>query len=163
MNFEIRRYSEKDINEMINIWNEVVEAGNAFPQIEKLNLKDGLEFFNSQSYCGVAENKENREIMGLYILHPNNVGRCGHICNCSYAVKSSARGLHIGEALVKDSLRMGKELGFSILQFNAVVKSNIGALKLYEKLGFTQLGTIPEGFLMSDGTYEDIIVHYIKL
>ena len=48
------------------------------------------------------------EIVGLYILHPNNVGRCGHICNASYAVKSQLRGHHIGEALVKHCMEQGK-------------------------------------------------------
>ena len=98
--------------------------------------------------------------MGLYILHPNNVGRCGHICNASYAVKSRLRGHHIGEALVKHCMEQGKKLGFRILQFNAVVRSNVSALHMYEKLGFTQLGVIPGGFLMKDGSYEDIIPHY---
>ena len=37
------------------------------------------------------------------------------------------------------------------------------ALKLYKKLGFTQLGVIPKGFLLKDGNYEDIIPHYIEL
>lgn len=163
MKYEIRKYKKEDINQMISLWNEIVEVGNAFPQMEKLSEEDGKSFFQSQSYCGVAENEENGDIIGLYILHPNNIGRCGHICNCSYAVKASARGFHIGESLVKDSLKIGKKLNFNILQFNAVVKSNVSALKLYQKLGFTQLGTIPEGFLMADGSYEDIIVHYIKL
>ena len=58
---------------------------------------------------------------------------------------------------------MGKELKFRILQFNAVVKSNVGAINLYEKLGFVKLGTIPEGFLNKDNTYEDIILFYHKL
>ena len=47
-----------------------------------------------------------------------------------------------------------------MLQFNAVVKSNTGALALYKKLGFTQLGVILGGFLNKDGEYEDIIPHY---
>ena len=59
--------------------------------------------------------------------------------------------------------RLSKELGFKILQFNAVVKSNTAALKLYKKLGFIQLGIIPNGFLLPNGTYEDIIPHYISL
>ena len=63
-------------------------------------------------------------MLGLYILHPNNVGRCGHICNASYAVDSKSRGLHVGETLVRHCMRKARELDFRILQFNAVVKSN---------------------------------------
>ena len=59
--------------------------------------------------------------------------------------------------------KKGKEKGFKILQFNAVVKTNTSALKLYKKLGFTQLGIIPNGFLLKNGNYEDIIPHYITL
>lgn len=77
--------------------------------------------------------------MGLYILHPNNVGRCGHICNASYAVSSKCRGQHIGEKLVTDCLSKAKELGF------------------------VQLGTIPGGFRMKDGHYENICPYYHTL
>ena len=99
----------------------------------------------------------------MYILHPNNVGRCGHICNASYAVSPGMRGRHVGEQMVRHCMAKGKELGFGILQFNAVVRTNTAALRLYEKLGFTRLGVIPGGFLLKDGSREDIIPHYIAL
>ena len=154
----VRKYCEEDIQAMVKIWNEVVEEGIAFPQEELLNDNTGAEFFASQSYCGVAESEDR--IVGLYILHPNNVGRCGHICNASYAVSSTCRGMHIGEQLVKDCLLNAKRLGFGVLQFNAVVESNIHARHLYERLGFVQLGTIPDGFRMKDGHYENICPYY---
>ena len=157
----IREYTQNDISDMIRIWNEVVDEGIAFPQEECLTMETGRAFFASQSYTGVAE--ENGKILGLYILHPNNVGRCGHICNASYAVASDARGQHIGEKLVLDCLRMGRKLGFRVLQFNAVVESNIHARHLYERLGFIQLGTIPGGFRMKDGRYENICPYYHEL
>lgn len=160
MNIRIKEYSTEDIDSAIGIWNEIVEEGVAFPQAEPLTVESGKKFFSEQSYTGIAYDSETGSILGLYILHPNNVGRCGHICNASYAVKSDLRGLHIGEKLVRHCMEKGQELGFKILQFNAVVKSNKAALHLYEKLGFTQLGVIPGGFLMKDGTYEDIIPHY---
>lgn len=156
-----RGYTPADINKMAEIWNEVVREGVAFPQIDELTPETAEEFFASQSHCGVAE--ENGEILGMYILHPNNIGRCGHICNASYAVKSGQRGKHIGEGLVRDCMAQAKELGFKILQFNAVVATNTAALKLYKRMGFTPLGTIPGGFLNKDGVYEDIIPHYIAL
>ena len=157
----IRPYKPEDVDDLIRIWNEVVEEGVAFPQEDFLDRESGAAFFAEQSYTGVAET--GGKIVGLYILHPNNVGRCGHICNASYAVASGERGRHIGEQLVLDCLRKGKELGFRILQFNAVVENNIHARHLYERLGFRQLGTIPGGFRMKDGHYENICPYYREL
>ena len=160
---KVRRYNNSDAAEAMEIWNSVVREGIAFPQLEELTEYTADEFFSSQSYSGIAVDENTGEVVGLYILHPNNVGRCGHICNTSYAVREGKRGLHIGEQLVKDSLRVGAEQGFRILQFNAVVASNVHALHLYKRLGFHQLGVIPRGFLMKDGHYEDIVLHYIEL
>lgn len=128
-----------------------------------LDNSDRRSFFQEQTYTGIAFDRDSGEIVGLYILHPNNVGRCGHICNASYAVRKELRGQHIGEKLVLDCLDKAKSYGFGILQFNAVVATNISALHLYEKLGFQKLGIIPKGFRMPDGRYEDIIPHYIVL
>lgn len=163
MNIIIRKYNQHDLPSMITIWNEVVKEGIAFPQEELLTEETGEKFFASQSCCGVAEDTVKGEVLGLYILHPNNVGRCGHICNASYAVASSVRGMHIGEKLVRDCMNQARNLGFRVLQFNAVVKTNANARHLYEKIGFTQLGTIPGGFRMKDGRYEDICPYYIEV
>ena len=156
----MRAYTNDDIGEMIAIWNEVVEDGVAFPQEEKLTLETAKTFFAEQTYCGVACDRDTNRIYGMYILHPNNIGRCGHICNASYAVGKASRGLHIGEQLVTDCLKQAKIHGFGVLQFNAVVATNVHARHLYERLGFIQLGTIPKGFRMKDGTFEDICPYY---
>ena len=161
MHVTVRAAREADLPDLIRIWNQVVEDGVAYPQEELLDEPGGRAFFDSQSHTAVAD--AEGEVVGLYILHPNNVGRCGHICNCSYAVRRDQRGAHIGEKLVLDSLRMGRELGFRILQFNAVVESNIHARHLYERLGFVPLGIIPKGFRMKDGHYENICPYYHEL
>ncbi len=154
----IRSYKESDLAAMVRIWNEVVEEGVAFPQLECLDGESGRAFFASQTYCGVAE--DDGRVVGLYILHPNNIGRCGHIANASYAVDASCRGKHIGEQLVSDCLRQARAHDFRLLQFNAVVESNVHARHLYERLGFVQLGTIPGGFHMKDGSYQNICLYY---
>lgn len=122
--------------------------------------ESGRAFFAAQSYTGVAQWED--EVVGLYILHPNNIGRCRHISNASYAVAPGYRGMGIGEALVRDCIRQAGLLGFRLLQFNAVVASNTTALHLYEKLGFHRLGKVPGGFQLPDGRYEDIILFYIE-
>lgn len=157
----VRGYTHADLPRMIEIWNSVVADGNAFPQCETLDDSGGAEFFAAQSHCGVAVDDDGM-VCGLYILHPNNVGRCSHICNASYAVAKDMRGRGIGEALVLDCMRAAVDCGYKILQFNAVVADNTAARRLYEKLGFIQLGTIKGGFL-SDGGYKDICPYYITL
>ena len=166
--FLIRLYGEEDLAGMLRAWNGVVEAGNAFPQTDPLNEDRAREFFASQSHCGVAV-RAAADADGAVaaeaaatsaVLHPNNVGRCGHVANASYAVVPEARGCGIGRALVEDSLAQAAALGFRGLQFNAVVASNEGAIHLYESLGFKRVGTVPEGFLNGRGVYEDIHVFY---
>lgn len=158
---EIRKFEKQDVPALMRIWNEVVDAGQSYPQEEDLTPDNAEVFFASQSFTGVAV--DNGEAVGLYILHPNNVGRCGHIANASYAVRSDMRGKHIGALLVTDCLHRCRELGFRVLQFNAVVADNKPALALYKSLGFVQLGVIPGGFRKKDGSYEDIIPHYFDV
>ena len=93
MNAIVREYKKEDVPAMRAIWNEVVAEGVAFPQMEELTQRQAEDFFANQSRCGVAEEPETGRVVGLYILHPNNVGRCGHIANASYAVAGNARGL----------------------------------------------------------------------
>ena len=135
MNIQIRAYQSKDAASAAQIWNEVVTDGNAFPQDTEMTANVANLFFQEQTYTGIA----------------------------SYAVRKNIRGLHIGEKLVLDCLQKAKENQFRILQFNAVVATNTPALHLYERIGFKKLGTIPGGFRMPDGTYEDIIPHYYLL
>ena len=144
------------------------EAKMAAPkQRHRLSARGAAHARNRQAVlCGtdlLRRCRRKSKVFGLYILHPNNVGRCGHISNASYAVSSESRGKHIGEMLVKDCLEQAKKHGFGVLQFNAVVESNTHARHLYERLGFVQLGTIPKGFRMKDGHYENICPYYHEL
>lgn len=154
----VRPYEERDLAALTALWNDVVEAGRAFPQTDPLSLDEARQFFADQTYVGVAE--VAGRVVGLYILHPNNVGRCSHVANASYAVQGKLRGFGLGRLLVEDSLRRLAPCGFRGLQFNAVVASNTGARALYESLGFTQVGMIPGGFRNKEGVYEDMYLYY---
>ncbi len=155
---EVRPYREEDVPAMTALWNAVVETGAAFPQTDPMTEEEARAFFAEQSHAAVAT--VAGRVAGLYILHPNNVGRCGHVANASYAVASGLRGHGLGRQLVEDSLRQAGKLGFRGLQFNAVVASNERARALYESLGFAYIGTIPGGFRNKDDEYEDMRIYY---
>ena len=161
MSIEIRAYDNNDLDDIRSIWNSVIEDGNAFHHERPLSQGQAELFFAEQTRTAVAT--LDGEVVGLYVLHPNNTGRCAHIANTSYAVKAGFRGRSVGEHLVRDSIESAKTYGFRIIQFNAVVATNVGAIHLYKKIGFKQLGTIPGGFRLGDGSYSDIILFYISL
>ncbi len=154
---------ETDLEAAASIWNEVVRDGVAFPQDEELALETAREFFDSQTAVGVAVEVGSGKVCGLYILHPNNVGRLASISNASYAVASNMQGRHIGAKLVLDSIETAKREGFHALQFNAVVESNASARRLYSKLGFEELGRVPSAFRRDDGTYENVYIYVYDL
>lgn len=163
MNIEIKAYEEKYAADAARIWNRVITDGVAFPRDIPYDDEEAREFFMSQDFTGIAVDVDTDRALGVYILHPNNVGRCGHICNTSYAVSADSRGHGVGEMLVRHSTQKAKEAGYRILQLNAVVSFNHAALALYKKVGFVAMTPIPDGFRLADGTYTDIIPHYFVL
>ena len=158
MNIEMKPLSQADLPHATEIWNYIVAEANSFPGDQLLCEAEVAAMFAQQTETVCAHCGD--EVVGLYILHPNNIGRCGHIANASYAVDTDYRGEHIGEKLVDDCLVQAKQYGFGILQFNAVVENNIHARHLYERLGFVQIGIVPKGFRMKDGTYQNICLYY---
>ena len=103
------------------------------------------------------------KVIGGFYIKPNYTDRSKHIANAAYMIEEAYRGKGIGTLLIKASLYIAKDLGFQAMQFNRVLSQNRGAVKLYQKLGFKTVGTIPEAVLNSDGTYQDGYIMYRSL
>jgi ribosomal protein S18 acetylase RimI-like enzyme len=89
---------------------------------------------------------ENEIVLGTYYIKPNAMGPSSHICNCGYMVSSEARGKGIARLMCEHSQKTALGLGFDAMQFNGVVSTNEVAVKLWEKLGFDIIGTIPKAY-----------------
>jgi ribosomal protein S18 acetylase RimI-like enzyme len=152
----LRLVKRAELHEAAAIWNDVVAAGDSFPGDEILSDEEVWAMLMAQtaSVCAM----DGGEVVGVYILHPNNIGRCGHIANASYAVRADRRGRGVGRALVEDCIERAKACGFRGLQFNAVVAANTAAIALYLKLGFRVVGTVPGGYRYRDGGYRDTLI-----
>lgn len=163
MEIKIRSYQKKDIPSMVKIWNEAVSDGDTLPQEKPLTEKEAAGFFSSQTSTCIAADSSTGVVVGLYILHPNGTGHCGHIANASYVVWSVMRHKGIGRKLVQHSLEETKRKGFRLLQFNAVVSTNAAARRLYESMNFKQLGILPGGYKNNSGEYIDTVLYYHDL
>lgn len=161
MNISFRAYKKDDIGLLKDIWNVILVDGVAFPGENLYEEKDFENMLEEQSAvtCILVDNK----VVGYYILHPNNIGRCSHIANASYAISKEYRGKKLAEQLVQKSIEQARELGFRGMQLNAVVAENTAAIHTYQKARFEIVGTIPKGFRLKDGVYSDIHIMFLPI
>ena len=103
------------------------------------------------------------KILGTYIIKPNQIDRGNHIANCSYMVHPNVQGKGIGKQLCQHSIEFAKESGYFAIQFNMVVSTNVGAVKLWEALGFRIIGTTPGGFRHPSIGLVDTYIMFQKL
>jgi DNA-binding MarR family transcriptional regulator/GNAT superfamily N-acetyltransferase len=155
-------FKQEDEIPLYNIFRRVVDSGVEFPY-ESSSIQEFYRyFFAPKSEVYVCRTLEGEVVGGFYLM-PNYSGRCSHIANAAYMIKETHRGQGIGTLLVHASLKIAKDLGFTAMQFNMVLSRNIAALKLYEKLGFKIVGTIPQAIRNPDKSYQDGYVLYRTL
>ena len=124
---------------------DVFRAGDTYavdPDIDEANAKD---YWMTQAVATyIAEGQEG--VVGTYYIKTNQPGGGAHVCNCGYVVDLRARGRGVAKALCVHSQSEALALGYLAMQFNFVLSSNTGALRLWRQLGFDTVGTIPEAF-----------------
>ncbi len=138
----IREATEDDIDELYGGFARIVATKEGFPQVAPLTRADfdGTWVVGSSAVC-VA--RFGAYLIGGYYIRPNFVGRAAHIANAGYFVLAAYRGTGVGRSLVEHSLREARRLGFDAMQFNLVFESN-PARSMYTRLGFTEVGRIPQ-------------------
>lgn len=156
-----QKYSISKIEELTDLWNQSIIEDFVLPTKHPFTSENFYQYLNKQSsaYCMLY----NNQIAGLYILHENIEGRGSHIANASYVVTKQFRGKGLGKILVSHSLDEAKKLGFFAMQYNAVLVTNTSAIKTYEKLGFIDIGIIPNGYKINDFKFIDTKIMYRKL
>lgn len=149
------------------IWpffHEIVAAGDTFAYPLDLTYEQGRDLWmlEAPKRTTVAVD-EVGTILGSATMYANRGGNGDHVASASYMVDPKQAGRGVGRALVEDSLSWARAQGFRGMQFNAVVETNVYAVKLYQKLGFEIIGTVPEAFNHPTTGYVGLHVMYIRL
>jgi GNAT superfamily N-acetyltransferase len=85
-------------------------------------------------------------IHGSAKMGPNRPGRGAHVSTASFMVDPARRGAGVGRALGRYAVDWARSTGYHGMQFNAVVETNLVAVRLWQSLGFEVIGTVPEAF-----------------
>jgi ribosomal protein S18 acetylase RimI-like enzyme len=110
----------------------------------------------------VATN-EIGDIVGTYFIKPNQPSLGAHVCNCGYVVSKAAQGQGVAAQMCEHSQKLAVEMGFRAMQFNFVVSTNTGAVRLWQRLGFEIVGTLPGVFQHQKLGFVDAFVMFKQL
>ncbi len=158
----IRKAIDQDRHEVWEIFTAVIQTGDTYvfaPDTPKEDL-DKIWF---APYMETYILEDEGEILGTYVIKPNQIDLGSHIANGSYMVHPKAQGRGIGNLLCEHSLVEAKRFGFKAMQFNIVVSTNKVAVKLWQKHSFEIIGTIPDGFNHLELGYVDAYIMFRKL
>ncbi len=155
----IREARDADFEAIWAIIRAVVSRGDTYTYDRDLPRAEGhAKWMTTPARTYVAEH--DGKILGTYYLKANHGGGGSHVCNCGYMVSEAARGLGLATAMCEHSQSVALELGFKAMQFNFVVSTNEGAVRLWRKLGFEIVGTVPRAFDHPAHGYVDALVMY---
>jgi ribosomal protein S18 acetylase RimI-like enzyme len=158
----IREITKSDFQQFWPVFKEILQAQETYALAPDMDLDQAYALWcltPTKSYVY----EEAGKIFGTYYIKPNAMGPGSHVCNCGYMVSPEARGRGIARKMCEHSQQIALQLGFKAMQFNAVVSTNVAAIALWKKLGFTILGTVPKAYHHRTAGYVDTCIMYKSL
>ena len=160
---DIRPFQESDWPGVWHFIEPVFRAGETYAFPRNISEEDAHKAWVLTPKVTYVAVDQDEAILGTYYIKPNQPGQGNHICNCGYIVSEDARRQGIASAMCEHSQHEAVAQGFRAMQYNLVVSTNSGAVRLWKKLGFQVVGTIPEAFRHPLHGYVDAYVMYKRL
>ena len=160
---EIRKYQETDWSQVWPIIKKVFRAGETYAFTPEITEQEAHKIWVELPQETYVATDQRNTILGTYYIKPNQPGLGSHVCNCGYIVSENARGKGVASSMCKHSQETAVKLGFRAMQYNLVVSINKGAIRLWKKLGFQVIGTLPNAFNSKSAGYVDALIMYKQL
>lgn len=155
----IRAAVPEDSEAIWSIFHDVVATGDTYAYAPDTCRSDALRLWIEESQSTYVAECEG-EVVGTYYLKANQPGLGAHVCNAAYMVARKARGQGLGRAMCEHSIAEARRFGYRAMQYNLVVATNETAIRLWEKMGFTITGRLPEAFQHAqDGFVDAVVMH----
>lgn len=159
----VRRYQESDWPVLWPLLQATFASGDTYafsPESNEAEIHTAWVGVPAATYVACAP---DGNLLGTYILKANQPGLGSHVCNCGYVVMPEAQGQGVASAMCEHSQREAVSMGFLAMQFNLVVATNERAIRLWKKLGFHVVGTLPRAFRHQRLGFVDALVMYKEL
>lgn len=158
----IRLAAPDDFDQIWPLLRDVFRAGDTYAVDPDISRDAAFSYWMTQAAATYVAVDAGR-VVGTYYIKTNQAGGGAHICNCGYIVSADARGQGVAAQLCIHSQDAAAALGYAAMQFNFVLASNQGAVRLWQKLGFATIGAIPDAFAHPQLGMVDAFVMHKKL
>jgi L-amino acid N-acyltransferase YncA/8-oxo-dGTP pyrophosphatase MutT (NUDIX family) len=158
----IRPATAQDAEAIWRIFHEVVATGDTYAFAADTPRAVAVDYFLAPEVVAFVAEADGR-VVAMYKLIPNRRDRGAHVANASFMVDPGFKGRGIGWALGRHCLAEAWARGYLSMQFNFVVSSNTRAVRLWERLGFSIVGTLPRAFRHERLGDVDALVMYRSL
>ncbi len=138
-------------------------AGETYAFLPEITEHDAKNVWIKQPQATYVVSGQDSAILGTYFIKPNQPGLGAHVCNCGYITAENVRNKGIASSMCKHSQKVAIELGFRAMQYNLVVSTNEGAIRLWKKCGFQIIGVLPKAFNSKKSGYIDALIMYKQL
>jgi len=161
--FSIRRFEQSDWSDVWEILEPVFRAGETYAFSPEITEEEAHRVWIEMPTATFVAEDEAGAVVGTYYIKPNQPSLGSHVCNSGYIVGEDARGKGVASQMCESAQREAIRLGFRAMQFNLVVSTNKSAVRLWQKLGFEIVGTLPGAFQHPKHGYVDAFVMYKQL
>ena len=143
----IRYASEKDLKEIVEIFNQVINTRTSTGYLNEVTVEERKERFSehTKEKYPILVTEQNKKIVGWISIDPYRKGRKAFekTVEISCFVHKEHKRKGIGDQLLHKIMQTAKKLGYKTI-FAIVLDKNIGSRKLLEKNNFEQWGFLPD-------------------
>jgi len=143
---EIREARHEDWSQIWPFFRDIVADGETYAYPDDLTAEQAEALWNLGHRATAVVAVDGEQVLGAATIGPNRPGRGSHVATASFMVSPAARGRGVGRYLGEYAIRWATDAGYHAMQFNAVVDTNVTAVRLWETLGFETVGIVPEAF-----------------
>ena len=159
----IRPYVESDWPGVWALLEPVFRAGETYAYDPGITEDQAGQVWVNQPAATFVATDDDGELLGTYYLKANHPELGAHVANCGYVVAEFARGQGLAAAMCEHSQQAARTAGFRAMQFNLVVASNESAVRLWRRLGFAVVATLPGAYRHARLGYVDALVMFKTL
>ena len=162
MTLDVKKITEDDFDEVWTLIKKIITKGDTYVFSPETKKNQMLSYWCSKSnHTYIVQN--DGKLVGTFLIKDNQPGLGSHIANAAFMTEPDETGKGVGRLMSEFALKEAKNLGYSAMQFNFVVKSNSRAIRLWKKLGFLVIGEVPEAFNHATEGLTNALIMYRKL